>query len=590
MKKYMYITMIGCIISCLISCEKDLLQKPMGSDLNVDSIFSTREKAMSAIAQAYANTASAGIYLLNGGDDQGKFNGMSHGTLGKISGELNALKYNWEECYRMQRAGMNAGSGGGKAMSCDGYDFNYTSIRSCFLVMENIDKVEDMNQNEKDEVKAEMKALIAYRYGEMFKRYGGVSIIRNALQLGDEVMIPRAPLQEVLDYIIELCDDAVKDLPSSWPDNMKGRATKGVATAVKAEALIYAARPLFNSSIAYLPIAEEHKNLICFGNESQTRWQDAINASEAVITWALANNHKIINTGNPLDDYGTAVATPNNAEVLFAYKRVDQYTDNSHYDPRREVGGANGMSFWMLKQYCNADGTEVDWPAPDNETRYPYAHYRERIDRIEPRYKASAAGAGIDAWNNPGSSYWNSYTLGRASSWEGRDQTEACGRFVKLWYQAGNRTWFEFPIYRLAEFYLNLAEAYNETGNPAKALENLNVIRDRAGLPYITETDKELLRKIIQREWAVEFYGEDHQIFDMKHWKHEDIGNGIIGGPKYSLWYYYIEGRTWAEYDYHYTDYSVREVYTGFWSPKEFLCPFPLREVNKGYLVQNPGY
>ncbi len=58
-------------------------------------------------------------------------------------------------------------------------------------------------------------------------------------------------------------------------------------------------------------------------------------------------------------------------------------------------------------------------------------------------------------------------------------------------------------VFRVAEFYLNLAEAYNEAGTLYKALQNLNVVHNRAGLPSITETDKDKLRKIIQREWAV---------------------------------------------------------------------------------------
>lgn len=589
-KTILNIIILSCIVIMpgFLSCEEDFLEKPRGSDINVDSIFADRERALSAIAEAYGNSLGAGIQVVPW-DNNLQWTGMNAGTLSHISGELNSYKFSWEHHYTLQRAGMNSdGGGNGRALSIDGYDFNYTSIRRCFLVIDNIDKVSDMSREEKDQIKAEMKTLIAYRYQEMFKRYGGVPLVKKSLTAEEEILIPRSNLQEVLDYIIELCDEAVVDLPNSHPDNMKGRVTKGVALAVKAEALIYAARPLFNSTTPYLDLGE-YNNLICFGNVDQNRWQNAINASEAVISWALANGHRIINTGSPLDDYGTAVATPNNPEILLAYKRVDQTVDDSSYDPRRQAGGANGMSFYQLKQYYKEDGTDVDWPIPDGTT-YPYAHYRERIDQMEARYKASAAGAGIDAWNNPGDSDWTSERLANSSNWDGRAQTEACGRRTKFWYRASTRNWFEFPIYRLAEFYLNLAEAYNELGNSSKALENLNVIRNRAGLPAVTETNQDHLRKIIQREWAVEFYEEGHRVFDVKHWKHKDIANGIIGGPKFTLWYHYIPGRTWARWASEYTGYEVRQIYVGAFSAKEYLCPFPIREVNKGYLVQNPGY
>ena len=154
---------------------------------------------------------------------------------------------------------------------------------------------------------------------------------------------------------------------------------------------------------------------------------------------------------------------------------------------------------------------------------------------------------------------------------------------------AGNRKWFEYPIYRLAEFYLNLAEAYNELVKPEKSLEYLNVIRNRAGLNDIDETNKDKLREVIQREWAVEFYEEGHRFFDVKHWKHPDIGNGIIGGTKKSLVYTYKNGNFGYVQD-DYVSYSVDVVYEGFWNGTQYLSPFPIAEVNKGYLMQNPGY
>lgn len=155
---------------------------------------------------------------------------------------------------------------------------------------------------------------------------------------------------------------------------------------------------------------------------------------------------------------------------------------------------------------------------------------------------------------------------------------------------ADTRDWFEFPLYRLAEFYLNLAEAYNELGNSTKSHEYLNVIRKRAGLPDITETNKETLRKIIQREWAVEFYEENHRYFDVKHWKLDDLGNGIIGGEKKGVVFQYVAGQDagWNPWDY--VSYAVKTVYTGYWDPSQHLEPFPIGEVNKGYIVQNPGY
>ena len=116
-------------------------------------------------------------------------------------------------------------------------------------------------------------------------------------------------------------------------------------------------------------------------------------------------------------------------------------------------------------------------------------------------------------------------------------------------------------------------------------------MHNRAGLPAITVTDKEQLRQIIHRERAIEFYRENLRYYDVKHWKDENIGNGIIGGDIRELQFKIKEN--------HSGSLNLREgiesywdavSYTAYWSPKMYLEPLPQSEINKGTLVQNPGY
>lgn len=571
----------------ICSCQKDFLKKPIGNDTTVDSIFSTSQKAQAAIAQAYSQSLVSGLNVV-GWDNDRNF-GWKGGSLDEVSGEVNATKFSWQDSWILQRGGMTADDGTGLPLSDDGFNFNYTAIRQDYLVLENIDKVGDMSSSEKEQVKAEMKTLVAYRYEEMFKRYGGVPIVQNSLSVEDTLKIPRATLQQTLDFIVKLCDEAASGLPDNYPPAWKGRVTKGVALAIKAEALMYAARPLFNSAAPYMNLGDNN-NLISFGNTDPSRWQKAVDASKAVLDWSQVNDYHIINTGHPLDDYGNAVATPGNAETLLAYKDQDEShngdVDDNPYDPHTQAGGANGMSYYQIKQYYKADGTEQAWAGLD---QLPYSEYADKMEQMEARYKASAMAAGIDAWNNPNSTYWSSEVLSGASTWDDIAGNEACGRRVKFYYHAGTRVWFEYPLYRLAEFYLDLAEAYNELGQTTLALQYLNVIHERAALPAITETDKTNLRKIIQREWATEFYMEGHRLFDAKHWKLDDIDNGIIGGVKKAFSFVYTNG-SYGLVAADYKAYSVQVVYTGFWSSNQYLDPFPASEINKGYLIQNPGY
>ena len=578
-KIYILILFLTSLILIVSSCdENSLLEKPLGTDLNIDSVFASKERALSAVSNAYFQ----GLRLPQFG--------YNFGTTADLSGENISYKSSWENAVNISNSGMVADGGGGNSNAEDQFNSNYYSIRQSYQVLENIDKVGDMTQIEKDNIKGEMLSLIAYKYQEMFKRFGGVPLVGKSLSIvEDEVYIPRATIEETLNFIIKLCDDALALLPDRQTDANLGRATKAFPMSIKSEALMFAARPLFNTSVPYMDMGENN-NLICLGKVDNNLWQRAADAAVAIIDFATSHGHSIINTGNPLDDYGMAVGTPGNKEYIMTFRNMSAqpYRFIRNYYIRDAVGYDKPMSYKQLSHYYKADGTNQSWPAVGQER--PYSDYLLRIEEMEPRYKASAAGAGINAWNNPNDSWWDFPHLIESEKWVGHGQNEGSGFNVKFWYKAGRRNWFEYPIYRLAEFYLNAAEAFNEVGQPVKALQYLNVIRERAGLPQVTETNVDNLRKIIQREWAIEFYFEDHRYFDIKHWKLSDINNGNIGGARTSLYWLYISGRSYAYSQGDYRAYTVKTMLNGFWNSSQYLHPFPAREVNKRYIIQNPGY
>ena len=79
-------------------------------------------------------------------------------------------------------------------------------------------------------------------------------------------------------------------------------------------------------------------------------------------------------------------------------------------------------------------------------------------------------------------------------------------------------------IFRLAELYLNYAEAANEastTGTvPNDAVDAVNAVRSRAGMPgipYGLSCDQFRLR--IRNERRVELAFEEHRFFDVRRWK-----------------------------------------------------------------------
>jgi hypothetical protein len=569
------VLVIPVIATLLGACEKDFLQMPITNATTVDSIFTTTVKAQGAIANAYKKCLSQGLPYSN------VWNAMIQENL---SGGMN-YGFGWTLSKDIVLNGLSAS---GTSEDMDGYGGNYPPVRQAYLVKENIDKVTDMTDGDKAIVKAEMQALVAYRYEQMFIMYGGVPVVSRSLQAGDSLTMPRNNLKEVLDAIVSWCDQAAAVLPSRWPDTWTGRMTKSAALAIKSKALLYAARPLFNTATPYLDFGGNN-NLICLGNADAGRWTTAAYAADALITEAETNGGlSIINTGNPLDDYGTATSVPSNNEVILAFKfKNDVLFDggnwnnlpmNAFYNSRVWEAQGNVLTTNQLENYYKADGSNQSWPAVGSTVSF--SDYTTKMNQMEARFKVTFQPWQMDAWSNPGDASWtNASTFGSGPGF-------GCARIAKFYYKAGSRAWFEFPIFRLAAAYLSAAEAWNEAGQASKALDRLNKIRTRAGLPAVTETDPDKLRSIIQREWAVEFYDENYRLHDVKHWKLPNIGNGVLGGPIRAMSFndgasVKLTGNT---------NYTDKVIYQAFWAPKQYLNPFPQSEINKGYLVQNPGY
>ncbi|GAA0552395.1 RagB/SusD family nutrient uptake outer membrane protein [Chitinophaga japonensis] len=115
-------------------------------------------------------------------------------------------------------------------------------------------------------------------------------------------------------------------------------------------------------------------------------------------------------------------------------------------------------------------------------------------------------------------------------------------------------------ILRLAELYLIRAEARTYQGNLNGAVEDLNIIRNRAGLPNIIAASQSALIDIISHERRVELFTEwGHRWLDLKRTGEADWELGIVKGAN--------------------------------WQTTDQLYPIPDEELRKSPdLQQNPGY
>ncbi len=150
---------------------------------------------------------------------------------------------------------------------------------------------------------------------------------------------------------------------------------------------------------------------------------------------------------------------------------------------------------------------------------------------------------------------------------------------AKNWQYIPNST-----LFSLAEAYLNYAEALNEAQGPVQeAYDAVNTIRQRSGMPGLPSgLTKEQFRERVRNERAIELAFDNFRFWDIRRWLIAE-NEGVMQGEMYGIKITKISNSS----EFKYEPYVFE---TRYWNPKMYLHPFNTNEINKGYLIQNPGY
>lgn len=567
---------VSCIVIFLASCEREFeefLKKPPGVDVAEGTIFSSRSEVQTAVAGLY----EYGIHSVYGygvnGPPANKSITISAGATDEAEQSANwYYTQSWNEA-RVSPSNIPDAR----------FNFRWEAIRKANIILERIDDVPDADQAYKDQVRGEAIFIRALNYFEMFKRYGGVPIIRERLFTSDDLLLPRNTVEEVVDFIVQSCDNAAALLPSSYPSIYVGRATSGAALMLKSKTLLYAASPQFNTRTPYLDFGQNN-DLISYGDFDVQRWKLAADAAKEVIDWAPSAGKHLITGQGVNENYKYMWEVYDNPEVILSEKALSDrgfrgYPWKSIAPPSlyRGNGGQSGISvtFNFVKKYEKKDGTPQNWsPSGGDDLNEKYAE-------LDPRFHQTVAYNG---------SYWNE-EFPEMKIYEGGRDYNTCygGHWLhKLYPSAISRQNGRYIpnsiLFRLAEAYLNYAEALNEVEGPVPAAyEAVNLIRERSGMPpFPTGLSKVAFRERVRNERAVELAFEDHRLWDVRRWLIAE-NDGVMQGDMYGLQITKIEGSE----EFRYEPYVFEERY---FYPRMYLNPFPQNEVNKGYLIQNPGW
>lgn len=184
-------------------------------------------------------------------------------------------------------------------------DAAYCAIRYCNTFLEHIEGVYNMTDSEKLLWAAEIKALKAHYYFELFRRYGPIILVPQNIDTNaeiDEMQQPRRPVDECVEAIVSLLNEAMKDLPPMQQKESSRWSYHSLesAAALKALTLFYAASPLFNGNPAYTQFANRNGELLFNTTYDPEKWKRAAEAIDEALVLALQNGKSLISDGGNL--------------------------------------------------------------------------------------------------------------------------------------------------------------------------------------------------------------------------------------------------------------------------------------------------
>ncbi|WP_183561469.1 RagB/SusD family nutrient uptake outer membrane protein [Mucilaginibacter sp. SP1R1] len=562
MKKYHYITTLLVLSTLFYSCKRDYLDvQTLQAGVTVDKLYSN----YTYVQQQVFNTYS---YLPDGFANLDLEAATDNAEATDVTSRAQTFNYGiWNQYNNPDSAWAS----------------NFKGIRQANLYLQNKGKVDisyikykitstDSTTyfNARDNVKfmeGETLFLKAFFYFELVKRYGGVPIFEQPLDYNDANTwrnVKRNSVDECIKYVASLCDKAAAIIPAdlgpySWYD--AGRVTQGAIKALKARALLYGASPLYT------------------GNGSTTTWAQAASAAHDVIAlnaYSLDGNYSNLfgsdNTTSPefifYRRYGAQNSVEkNNFPIMFQNSNGKSITPSENFVDDFEVLTKDGSG--------NVTGSvPFNWSNPAHAAN-PYANR-------DPRFAVTVV------YNSSSFKATTIETFTGGNSGLPKQNATKTGYYLSKWVNQSvdlvnntttNHAWSYF---RYGEVLLNYAEAmFNAYGAGAdpqgygmNALQAINKVRQRAGVPALTTLNQQAL----EHERNVELSFENSRLWDVRRWKK---GVQYFNVPVNRI----DITKTASSYT-----FDVKQLETRVFSEKMNWYPIPQSEIAKTNWAQNPGW
>lgn len=519
----------------------------------------------------------------------------------------------------------------------------WVGIRDCNIFLENIEKVPDLQAWERVRWVSEVKFIKAYLHYFLLQLYGPIPIVDVNQPVNanpDDVKVYREPVDVVVDYIVNLLDESMENLPPKIDETTTdmGRITQPIAAAVKAKVLVWAASPLFNGNPDYANFIDKRGQPLVAPQADPAKWQRALDAVDDAIAVSHSNGHSLFRfrrgfetmSDTTLLKYtlrGAVSERPiDNPEVIWAhpaYNNTNQFQNYCIPKFFSNYGGTSELSATLkiAEQYYTHNGVPID---EDRTWNYASRYEARRDTGTFHRYYISRGEmtANLNYYREP--RFYAHLAFDRSlyeALAQAEDQTIVIknrsgdphgvvfndahiktGYFIKklVSYRSATTTAspsphrFSIPLIRLSDLYLLRAEAANEVKNAPdeEVYRWVDSVRFRAGLEGVVDSwakyssipgkpsTKEGLRDIIKRERLNELSFEGQRMFDLRRWKDAmRYMNQPVQGWDH-------QGVKPEDYYQIVTYYNNRNYTT-----KDYLWPiWTTSLIQNPNLVQNPGW
>ena len=422
----------------------------------------------------------------------------------------------------------------------------YVVIRNCNIFLENVDHTYNMSEEDRNWWKADVKAVKAYVYFELVRRYGPICLVPQNMPVDlpvKDYQLPRQHVDTCFKEIINLLEESMEYVPkhSQRISNYGHTFSLEAVYALKAKVLLYAASPLFNGNAFYSDFKNKNGELLFNSTYDRNKWLLAAEAADkaaemcedggrALVSGATGKKTDLLNKMADIENM--SFSRFNNSEYLLEWKYPSTFYqfilprlvgDDDNFDS--QALGCLSPSMKMVEMYYTANGLPIDADITWNySNRYKLASESSpvyegvvpmNIDvvnlhlRREPRFYACIAGDRM-YWQrgtntadkdynflvkaHKGEEPWGTqYDFIVSNSWQNINgywlKKHLFSWFNTLGYAnnlQGNET---AAIIRLAEVYLMQAEAWNEyLDQPdSRVYDPLDKVRERAGVLPVRE-------------------------------------------------------------------------------------------------------